>query len=71
MKTPACKNEFPSECRLQTRFTFYNDILTTMVALKSEGDSKCSSKATSHTRAIESFDFMISLVIVLNHLILL
>ena len=34
-----------------------------MVELKSEGDSKCSSKATSHTRAMEPFDFMISLVI--------
>ena len=39
------------------------DILTTMVELKSEGDSKCSLKATSHTRAMEPFDFMISLVI--------
>ena len=36
----------------------YEDILTTMVELKSEGDSKCSSKETSHTRAMESFDFM-------------
>ena len=33
--------------------------------------SKCSLKATSHTRAMESFDFIISLVIGLNHLILL
>ena len=41
-----------------------------MVELKSEGDSKCSSKATSHTRAMESFDFIICLVIGLNHLIL-
>ena len=30
-----------------------------MVELKSEGDSKCSSKATSNTRAKESFDFII------------
>ena len=41
----------------------YEDILTTMVELKSEGDNKCSSKATSHTRAMESFDFIICLVI--------
>ena len=44
-------------------FYHYEDILTTMVELKSEGDSKCSSKATSHTRAMELFDFIISLVI--------
>ena len=41
----------------------YADILTTMVELKSEGGSKCSSKASSHTRAMESFDFIICLVI--------
>jgi hypothetical protein len=41
----------------------YEDILTTMVEIKSEGDSECSSKATSHTRAKESFDFIICLVI--------
>jgi hypothetical protein len=29
------------------------DIFTTMVELKSEGYSKCSSKATYHTRAME------------------
>ena len=40
----------------------YEDILSTMVVFKSEGDSKCSSKATSHTRAMESFDFIICLV---------
>ena len=39
------------------------DLLTMMVELKSEGDSKCSSKATSHTRAMESFDFIICLLI--------
>ena len=38
----------------------FEDILTTIVELKSEGDSKCSSKETSHTRAMESFDFIIS-----------
>ena len=42
----------------------YEVILTTMVELKSEGDSKCSSKATSHTRAMESFDFIIGLWLV-------
>ena len=35
----------------------YEDILTKMVELKSEGDSKCSSKATSHTKELESFGF--------------
>ena len=40
----------------------YEDILTTMVELKSEGDSKCSSKVTSNTRTMESFDFIICLV---------
>ena len=32
-----------------------------MVELKSEGESKCSSKATSHTRRMESFEFIICL----------
>ena len=32
------------------------------IKLKSEGDSKCSSKATSHTRPMESFDCIICLV---------
>ena len=37
-------------------------VLTKVVELKSKGDSRCSSKATSHTSAMESFDFIICLV---------
>ena len=52
-------------CSMSSVIDQYEDILTTLVELKSEGDSKCSSKASSHTRAVESFDFIICLVIVL------
>ena len=40
----------------------YEDVLTTLVELKMDSGAKCSSTASTLTRAIEKFEFIVCLV---------
>ena len=48
---------------LSTIIENYEDVVTTLAALKMDADSKCSSTTSSLSRAMETFEFIVCLII--------
>lgn len=47
---------------LSTVIENYEDVLTTLAELKMDSDAKCTSTASSLTRAMETFEFIVCLI---------